>query len=112
MQSLQAISCITFECCIKYCIDYTGLPTVTVMPPSLSKEVTTTANFTTMVTGVGSDNFTYQWRHNGTIISGATNNTLILTNLMPNNTGEYNCTVINQYGDIASSVASLTVTGM
>ena len=82
------------------------------MPSSQSVEVTHTATFTTMVTGVGSDDFTYQWRHNGTVISGEANNALIITNVMENNTGMYNCTVMNQYGDINSSVALLVVTGM
>ena len=82
------------------------------MPSSQSVEVTHNATFTTMVTGVGSNSFTYQWRHNGTIISGETGDTLIITNLKPNNTGVYNCTVMNQYGDSSSSSAILIVTGM
>ena len=82
------------------------------MPSSQSIEVTHTANFTTMVTGVGSHRFIYQWRHNGIVISGKTENTLMITNVMESDTGMYNCTVMNQYGDIASSVASLVVTGM
>ena len=81
------------------------------MPSSQSLEVTHNATFNTTVTGVGSNNFTYQWRHNGTIISGETNSYLIIPNLAPNNTGVYSCTVINQYGDSNSSSASLIVTG-
>ena len=82
------------------------------MASSQSVEVTLNVTFTTMVTGVGSDSFTYQWRHNGTIISGQTGNTLILTNLMPNSSGVYNCIVMNLYGDSDSSSASLIVVGM
>ena len=81
------------------------------MPSSQSVEVTHTATFVTMVTGVGSDNFTYQWRHNGTIISGETADTLILTKLTLDDTGVYSCTVMNQYGDSDSSSATLIVTG-
>ena len=93
------------------CIDDTGLPVVTVMPSSQSVEVTLTATFTTMVTGVGSNNFTYQWRHNGTIISGETEDTLIITNVMENDSGEYECIVTNQFGDTNTSrVAKLMVT--
>ena len=83
---------------------------MTVMPSSQSVEVTLTATFTTMATGVGP--FTYQWRHNGTIISRETGSTLMITNLMPNSSGVYNCTVMNQYGDSDSSSASLAVVGM
>ena len=79
------------------------------MPSSQSVEVTLNATFTTNVTGMGP--FTYQWRHNGRNISGETGDTLTITNLIPNNTGVYNCTVMNDYGDINSSSASLIVTG-
>ena len=82
------------------------------MPSSQSVEVTHNATFNATVTGVGSNNFTYQWRHNETIINEIMNNTLIITNVVPNNTGVYSCTVMNQYGDSDSSSASLIVTGI
>ena len=79
------------------------------MPSSQTVEVTSTATFTTMVTGVGP--FTYQWRHNGTIISGATEHTLMITNVMESNTGDYECIVTNQFGDTdTSDVVVLMVT--
>ena len=81
------------------------------MPSSQSVEVTLNATFTTMVTGVGSDNFTYQWRHNGAIISGETGDTLMITNPMESDSGEYECTVTNQFGDTdTSNVVTLMVT--
>ena len=84
---------------------------MTVMPSSQSVEVTHNATFTTMVTGVGSNNFTYQWRHNGTIISGETGDTLGITNVMESSSGEYECIVDNQLGDTnTSNVIVLTVT--
>ena len=73
------------------------------MPSSQSVEVTLTATITTMVTGVGSDDFTYQWRHNGTIISGETEDTLMITNVMESDSGEYECIVTNQFGDTNTS---------
>ena len=85
---------------------------MTVIPSSQSAEVTHNATFTAIITGVGSNNFTYQWKHNGTIINGETGDVLIITNLLPHNSGVYSCTVMNQYGDSDSSSASLTVTGM
>ena len=79
------------------------------MPSSQSVEVTLNATFTTMVTGVG--NFTYQWRHNGTIISGETEDTLMITNVMESDSGEYECIVTNQFGDTnTSNVVMLMVT--
>ena len=81
------------------------------MPSSQSVEVTHNATFTTMVTGVGSNNFTYQWRHNGTIISGETGDTLVITNVMENNIGEYECIVTNEFGDAnTSAIVVLMVT--
>ena len=81
------------------------------MPSSQSVEVTLTATFTTMVTGVGSDDFSYQWRHNGAIISGETEDTLMITNVMESNSGKYECIVTNQFGDTNTSpVVMLIVT--
>ena len=85
---------------------------MTVMPSSQSVEVTHNATFTTMVTGVGSNTFTYQWRYNGTIISGETGDSLIITDLVQNDTGIYDCIIMNHYGDSNSSSITLTVTGM
>ena len=82
------------------------------MPSSQSVKVTHNATFTTMVTGVGSNSFTYQWRHNGTIISGETGDILIIRNVTSHDTGLYSCTVMNQYGDSDLSLATLVVTSM
>ena len=82
------------------------------MSSSQSVEVTFNATLTTMVTGVGSNNFTYQWRHNGTIIGRETGDTLIITIVTTHDAGVYNCTVMNQYGDSNSSSVSLIVTGI
>ena len=81
------------------------------MPSSQSVEVTSTATFTTTVTGVGSDDFTYQWRHNGANISGETEDTLMITNVMESDSGDYECIVTNQFGDTdTSDVVVLMVT--
>ena len=81
------------------------------MPSSQSVEVTLNATFTTMVTGVGSNNFTYQWRHNGTNISGEIEDTLMITNVMESNSGEYECIVTNQFRDTnTSNVVMLMIT--
>ena len=81
------------------------------MLSSQSVEVTHNVTFTTMVTGVGSNNFTYQWKHNGTIINGETGDNLVITNVMESNGGNYSCTVDNQFGDtVTSNVVVLIVT--
>jgi len=81
------------------------------MPSGLSVEVTHTAMFTTTLSGVGVDNFMYQWRHNGTNITGETEDTLMITNVMESNSGDYGCIVTNEYGDSdTSDVVVLMVT--
>jgi len=93
------------------CIGGTDLPEVTVTPFSQSVEVTLAAMFTTTVSGVGVENFMYQWRHNGTIISGETGDTLMISNVMESHSGDYECIVTNQYGDSdQSDVVILVVT--
>ena len=81
------------------------------MPFSLSLEVTHNATFVTMVTGMRSNIFFYQWKHNGTIINGETGNVLVITDVMESDSGNYECTVTNQFGYTnVSNVAVLTVT--
>ena len=81
------------------------------MPSSQSVEVTHTAMFTTTVSGVGMENFMYQWRHNGTNITGETGDTLMITNVMESNSRDYECIVTNEYGDSdTSDVVVLMVT--
>ena len=73
--------------------------------------MTHTAMFNTTVSGVGVKNFIYQWGHNGTIITGETEETLMITNVMEGDSGDYECIVTNQYGDSdTSDVFVLTVT--
>ena len=91
------------------CIGGTGLPEVIVSPSSLSVEVTHTAMFTTTVSGVGVENFMYQWRHNGTIITGETRDTLMITNVMESDSGDYESIVTNEYGDcVTSNISELS----
>ena len=61
---------------------------------------------------MGSNNFIYQWRHNGIIISWETGNTLLIRNVTSNDAGMYNCTVLTQYGDNDSYSVLLIITGM
>jgi len=63
------------------------------------------------VSGVGVESFMYQWRYNGTIITGETGDTLMITNMMESDSGDYECIVTNQYGDSdTSDVVTLTHT--
>jgi len=84
---------------------------VIVTPSSQSIEVTHTAMFTANVSGVEKENFMYQWRHNGTIITGKTRDTLMIPKVMESDSGDYECIVTNQYGDYKlSDVVVLIIT--
>ena len=79
-------------------------------PSSQSVEVTHTAMFATTVSGVGMEKFTYQWRHRERIIPGKTGDTLMITNVMDSDKGDYECIVTNQYGDhVISNKAHLSI---
>ena len=87
---------------------YTGLPKVTVDPPSQSVEVTHSVKFTNTVSGVGKDNFSYQWRHNGEDIKGKTKDTFNIDDVVENSSGIYECVVTNEYGDTNVSSGELS----
>jgi autotransporter-associated beta strand protein len=57
----------------------------------------------------GSSPLCYQWHINGQSIGGATNSTLVITNVSCLSTGIYSVVVSNQTGSASSSNASLTV---
>ena len=80
---------------------------MTVDPPSQSVEVTQTVKFITKVSGIGKENFSYQWRHNGVHINGETGDTLIIDGVTKDYNGNYECVVKNEYGDSATSDASV-----
>ncbi len=67
-----------------------------------------TATFT--VEAGGSEPFSYQWYYNtNTVVDGATDSTLTLTNVQPGEAGAYSVVVSNLAGTITSSNAMLNV---
>jgi hypothetical protein len=85
----------------------TAPATITSQPLNLTNTVGSTAIFN--VTAGGSWPLSYQWNFNGTNLAGATDLTLILTNLQPSEAGNYAVAVTNLYGSVLSSNATLTV---
>lgn len=63
--------------------------------------------FSVSVSGVGP--FSFQWRHGGTNLSGATDSSLLLPNIQPTQAGLYSVAVTNNYGGGISSSANLNV---
>ena len=57
----------------------------------------------------GTPPLSYTWYHFQTVIEGATNATLVLSNVTVGQTGEYSVAVTNAFGGVVSDVANLTV---
>jgi len=96
-----------------------GPPVITVQPTNQLLE--TGQNAFLVSAAVGSPPLGYQWQVqqtnltwtnvvNGGSVSGATNNTLTISNAQTNNGGNYQVIVTNYVGSVTSSVAVLTVT--
>ena len=80
-----------------------------VTPSNQIVEITFTAEFNTIVSGVGSENFKYQWYHNETIINGEIRRNLIISNVTESKGGKYKCVVINCCNNTAESEAILMI---
>jgi uncharacterized repeat protein (TIGR01451 family) len=62
--------------------------------------------------GAGTAPLLYQWWFNETnLLTGATNSTLVLTNVSLNQAGSYSVRILNDYGQAVSVPATLTVQG-
>ncbi len=86
-------------------------PSITAQPQSGTNFAGSTAAF--IVTAAGSQPFLYQWFFQGTTaLPGATNATLVLTNVQTNNAGGYLVRVTNSAGFVSSATANLTVIEM
>ncbi len=90
-----------------YSITPGQLPVITTGPASVSVTEGLTATFTVSATGPGP--LTYQWEFNGAVIAGATNSSLVLSNLTAANAGVYTVVVGNATGAIESGGATLTI---
>jgi hypothetical protein len=94
------------------------LPAIIVQPVSQTNGVGTTVTLAVIATGTAP--LSYQWQVNGTnllnggskhgsIVSGATNNVLKISNVQLTNSGSYTVIVTNAAGSVTSSNAVLTV---
>ena len=66
-------------------------------------------NATFSVNAVGSAPLTYQWRFAGANITGATNTSVTLTNVLASQAGLYSVVISNPFGTTTSANATLTV---
>ncbi len=82
-------------------------PQITTQP--IGTTINQGANWTNSATASGSAPFSWQWKWNNAGITGATNSTLILTNLQSAQSGTYTVVVTNLAGSMTSSNAVLNV---
>lgn len=85
-------------------------PVFTTQPTNQSAPVSGAVVF--FVVAAGSPSPTYQWRKNGTALSGQTGSSLTLSNLNSTDAGTYTCVATNTFGSVTSNSATLTVTGV
>lgn len=94
-------------------LDVLGAPEITLDPVSTTVDFGGTVTLTGAATGAST--LTYEWRYNGnplsngTGVSGATTDTLVLTNVDFNDAGHYTLRAINGLGNDTSTGATLTV---
>jgi hypothetical protein len=86
----------------------TNPPAITQQPTNQVITVGGSAIFALMATG--SPPLSYQWQFNGTNVAGATNNSLVLSNVQQSQAGNYAAMVTNEFGSVLSSNALLSVT--
>ena len=83
-------------------------PTITTQPASQTVISGNSASFSVVASGTAP--LTYQWNFGGANISGATSSSYGISSVNTNNAGSYSVNVINAYGTVTSSAATLTVT--
>jgi hypothetical protein len=82
-------------------------PTITNQPQSLTVTAGLPASFT--ISSSGTTPLTYQWRKNGSNISGATGTEYAIPSTVSGDAGTYDCVVTNSVASVTSSAAVLTV---
>src|SRR6266404_5752668 len=98
-----------------FTLDNWGLEITGYTPPSIaSAPIDATAECTSgsvsfSVSALGSTPLGYNWRFNGSPISGATSTSLTIDHPTFASAGSYDVVITNNYGSLTSSIASLTV---
>ncbi len=80
---------------------------ITVQPPSQFVCAGASVTFSVTATGIS---LTYQWRKNGTNISGATSSSYNLNNVAASDAGNYDVLITGTCGQVTSQTALLSVT--
>jgi hypothetical protein len=82
-------------------------PVIVSQPVGSTNELGASTTISVLASGTGP--LSYQWRKNGTAITGATNSSLGLANMTVADTGSYSAVVANSIGSVTSVVATVVV---
>jgi hypothetical protein len=82
-------------------------PTITLQPQSQTNVLG--SGLTLAVEATGTLPLSYQWRRSGATVAGATDATLVFTNLQSSHAGNYTVVITNSEGAVTSSVAFVRV---
>jgi glucose/arabinose dehydrogenase len=85
-----------------------ALPAITSQPQSITVAPGSSATFS--VTASGAAPLSYQWKKNGTNISGATSSSYTIASVTTASAGNFSVAVSNSSGTVTSNNATLTVT--
>ncbi|MDB6124071.1 MAG: Immunoglobulin I-set domain protein [Pedosphaera sp.] len=86
---------------------YNLAPVIITQPRSHS--VNQGNNLSLTVTALGDSPLSYQWKSNGSPVSGATNSSLSITNVQAVSAGSYTVTITNSFGSVTTIAAPLKV---
>ena len=87
-------------------VNVTSPPHITKQPEDISVVKGNSATFTLEASGTG---MTFQWRKDGTLISGATTSSYTIADSNSSDAGTYTCTITNTHGSTVSRTATLVV---
>ena len=87
-------------------------PEVNITPAEVKVREGERVEFFCSATGVGNNDFTYQWFLNNLPIAGQATPTLVINSASEHNTGDYMCFVSNPDGEIGQSEVARLILGM
>ena len=80
-----------------------------ILAQPMAQSIILSNNATLSVTASASGSMTYQWRKNGTNLSGATGSTYAITNAQPSSIGNYDVVITAGSNSVTSSIAAVQV---
>ena len=84
---------------------------VNIAPTEIKVRTEGSAEFLCSATGVGSNDFIYQWFLNTLPVADQETSTLVINIVTEDNTGDYTCSVRNSFGNIGRSEVARLILG-